>query len=244
MFRFIRKLRQRLLTENKFSKYLLYAVGEILLVVIGILIALQLDTWNENRIENSKKDYYLKAINSDFKANKLGFEAVLKGNKENIDISDQLISMFPITDENVDSVLAVYATRGTSIERLFTFDPNHSSLEALLNSPVLDQVKNKDLERYLITWRQVYEDFKENESRFGLFVTNGLKPFRLENIRTPDYKDRSVALDKDKWWVFENYIRERRNNLSFIFSDPVGEIEEMTIAIDSIIWYTDPGNTE
>ncbi|MBC2840096.1 DUF6090 family protein [Robiginitalea sp. SC105] len=57
MLRFFRRLRQRLLTDNKFSKYLLYAVGEILLVVIGILIAFQVDSWNEERkseIETSR----------------------------------------------------------------------------------------------------------------------------------------------------------------------------------------------
>ena len=56
MLRFFRQIRQRFLTDNKFSKYLLYAVGEILLVVIGILIALQVDNWNEERIaaENTK----------------------------------------------------------------------------------------------------------------------------------------------------------------------------------------------
>lgn len=53
MLRYLRHLRQRLLTENKFSKYLLYAIGEILLVVIGILIALQVDNWNES----NRKDY-------------------------------------------------------------------------------------------------------------------------------------------------------------------------------------------
>ena len=54
MLRIFRTLRQRLLTENKFSKFLLYAVGEILLVVIGILIALQVDNWNEERRENDQ----------------------------------------------------------------------------------------------------------------------------------------------------------------------------------------------
>ena len=47
MIKFFRKIRQKLLTENKFSKYLLYAIGEIMLVVIGILIALQLNNLNE-----------------------------------------------------------------------------------------------------------------------------------------------------------------------------------------------------
>lgn len=46
MIKFFRKIRQRLLTENKFTQYLLYAVGEIVLVVIGILIALQINNWN------------------------------------------------------------------------------------------------------------------------------------------------------------------------------------------------------
>ena len=49
MIKFFRKIRQKLLTENKFSKYLIYAIGEIILVVIGILIALSINNWNENR---------------------------------------------------------------------------------------------------------------------------------------------------------------------------------------------------
>ncbi|MDM9630988.1 DUF6090 family protein [Robiginitalea aurantiaca] len=49
MIKFFRKIRQRLLSENKFSRYLIYAIGEIVLVVIGILIALQINTWNKNK---------------------------------------------------------------------------------------------------------------------------------------------------------------------------------------------------
>ena len=55
MIKFFRKIRQKLLTENKFSKYLLYAIGEIVLVVIGILIALQINNWNaEQKIEKEE----------------------------------------------------------------------------------------------------------------------------------------------------------------------------------------------
>ena len=49
MIKFFRKIRQKLLSEGKTGKYLKYAIGEIVLVVIGILIALQINNWNENR---------------------------------------------------------------------------------------------------------------------------------------------------------------------------------------------------
>ena len=49
MIKFFRKIRQNLLMENKTGKYFKYAIGEIILVVIGILIAFQINNWNENR---------------------------------------------------------------------------------------------------------------------------------------------------------------------------------------------------
>ncbi|KPM32943.1 Hypothetical protein I595_1370 [Croceitalea dokdonensis DOKDO 023] len=61
MIKFFRKIRQKLLAENRFSKYLLYAIGEIILVVIGILIALQINNWNENiKSIALEKAYYCK----------------------------------------------------------------------------------------------------------------------------------------------------------------------------------------
>jgi len=65
MIKFFRKIRQNLLTENKFSKYLIYAIGEIILVVIGILIALSINNWNEVQKGNMKATTILKEIRSD-----------------------------------------------------------------------------------------------------------------------------------------------------------------------------------
>ena len=63
MIKFFRRIRQQLLTENKFSKYLIYAIGEIILVVIGILIALQINNWNENRKNRiAEADYYCRIL--------------------------------------------------------------------------------------------------------------------------------------------------------------------------------------
>jgi len=67
MIKFFRQIRQKLLRENQFSKYLLYAIGEILLVVIGILIALQINNWNEERIAISKEKNYILSIFQDLK---------------------------------------------------------------------------------------------------------------------------------------------------------------------------------
>ncbi len=69
MLRFFRQIRQRLLTDNKFSKYLLYAVGEILLVVIGILIALQVNNWNEDIKQDKREFILLSELRSNLKTN-------------------------------------------------------------------------------------------------------------------------------------------------------------------------------
>ncbi|WP_432410523.1 DUF6090 family protein [Rasiella sp. SM2506] len=79
MIKFFRHIRQRLVTENKFSKYLLYAIGEIILVVIGILIALQINTWNENRKLENSKEKLMVALKQEFKINKNVLEQYVKG---------------------------------------------------------------------------------------------------------------------------------------------------------------------
>jgi len=67
MIKFFRKIRQKLLSENKFSKYLLYAIGEIVLVVIGILIALSINNWNEERKSNNLLQKYKQSIIAELK---------------------------------------------------------------------------------------------------------------------------------------------------------------------------------
>jgi uncharacterized protein (UPF0216 family) len=78
MIKFFRKIRQKLLSENKFSKYLIYAVGEIILVVIGILIALQINTWNENKKFNAIKDNNYIQLLEDLKTDKEYIEGLIK----------------------------------------------------------------------------------------------------------------------------------------------------------------------
>ena len=67
MIKFFRKTRYVLMEKNKTGKYFKYAIGEIILVVIGILIALQINNWNENRINKNKFEAYLDEMIIDLK---------------------------------------------------------------------------------------------------------------------------------------------------------------------------------
>jgi hypothetical protein len=69
MIKFFRKIRQKTLTENKFGKYLTYAIGEIVLVVIGILIALQINNWNQDRIEYKETEVLLSNLKLEVEEN-------------------------------------------------------------------------------------------------------------------------------------------------------------------------------
>ncbi|MEX0997592.1 MAG: DUF6090 family protein [Flavobacteriaceae bacterium] len=69
MIKFFRKIRQNMLTENKFSKYLLYAIGEIVLVIIGILIALSINEQSKNNENNKLRDLYIIQLNDEVEQN-------------------------------------------------------------------------------------------------------------------------------------------------------------------------------
>ncbi len=93
MLRFFRQIRQRLLTDNKFSKYLLYAVGEILLVVIGILIALQVNNWNERRIQLNRYEFGIEKIHKRLLASSLYWKTYKDRAQYQIAIIDSLLDV-------------------------------------------------------------------------------------------------------------------------------------------------------
>ena len=84
MIKFFRKIRQRQLSESKFNKYLLYAIGEIILVVIGILIALQINNWNELRKKRILKNEYTTSLIADLKNDTTQINAKVKSIVKNL----------------------------------------------------------------------------------------------------------------------------------------------------------------
>lgn len=91
MLRFFRQLRQRLLTENRFSKYLLYAVGEILLVVIGILIALRVDNWNESNSKDLLFKDSIEQISHSLESDVAEFKRISDGLTNQIKLIDNVL---------------------------------------------------------------------------------------------------------------------------------------------------------
>ena len=69
MIRFFRIIRQQLLTQNRFSKYMIYAIGEIILVVIGILLALKVNNWNEKQNNLKYEQSILQELKKEFENN-------------------------------------------------------------------------------------------------------------------------------------------------------------------------------
>ena len=134
MIKFFRKIRQEMLTENKFSKYLIYAIGEILLVVIGILIALSINNWNSNRIEK-KSDYQLiNALITDLKLKNEEILSDLDYGKSMIQNTENIIEYWSNT-KRIDTLNLKYSIDRLGEDSWFYND----------KSPVLDGLTNSDL---------------------------------------------------------------------------------------------------
>ncbi|MDP5158382.1 MAG: DUF6090 family protein [Flaviramulus sp.] len=107
MIKFFRRIRQQLLTENKFSKYLLYAFGEIILVVLGILIALQINNWNENRKTDAQVGKSLKALRSDLVQDTLLIHEKLPNIVNQYQLNEFLRARVAKPDATVDTLISV-----------------------------------------------------------------------------------------------------------------------------------------
>jgi len=223
MIKFFRKIRQNLLMENKTGKYFKYAIGEIILVVIGILIALSLNNWN-----NNKKDlaYETKALEEIYKGLQLDHSALEifinnteKGIKSITTLDSLLKEDMPTYTKAYDTLFgAVYGFRFYSIEKA-----NYEDLKT--NS--LNLVKNDDLRQQLII---VFEsEYEKNGKNYNseIWVNDLLRPYYLENFQNLVFSKTATPINYKL--LFENSYYKNLVNYRLSFLKIVLEKSFMTM---------------
>lgn len=160
MIRFFRGLRKRLLIENRVSTYLLYSIGEILLVVIGILIALQINNANDTRKERVKEVNYLENIKTDLNINIQEMDRYLAVRTECIEAAQRIIAHFegkPITDYDD------FNADGVSIYGWQKFYQSNNTFQELVNSGNLALISNESIKNKLLDLESLYKKMKSEE---------------------------------------------------------------------------------
>ena len=159
MIQFFRKIRQQLLSENRFTKYLLYAVGEIILVVIGILIALQINNWNIENKERSSEKYYLKQIQQDLiddKQSLVDFRSMLNNKVPRIELL--LIALHGETD--ISSFKAVFQDYTDNVWLINWFTSNSTTYEEMKSSGNLGLIKNNEIRNDIMKFYTNLDSFE------------------------------------------------------------------------------------
>ena len=175
MIKFFRHIRKRLLSENKFSKYVLYAIGEIILVVIGILIALQINNWNEQRKADIQEQAILVRLHKEFQSNKDQLlQKVTIRNRINRNCIE-LLTYFNEPDEaTLDSIISKHSRLMTPT----SFDPIQNDL---VSSGNIEIIKSERLKQLLINWSTDVIQLQEVEQMFYRYHENNVVPY-LEDL--------------------------------------------------------------
>ncbi len=217
MIKLFRNIRQNLLNEGKTSKYLKYAIGEIVLVVIGILIALQANNWNENRISYTKKEKLLHALKIEFTSNLAQLDKVLYFDKIVLEGTKRLMDIDPensveITSDSMPNWLQNISFR-------WTFNPINGALRSGISSGEIHLIKSDSLVNLLFGWQDIVTDSRENEERCVAAVI-AARPIIEKYIRNLDFRRTYIVeLRKSRFAsdyqslfrdpLFEDYLGER-----------------------------------
>lgn len=185
MINFYRHIRQQLLTENKFRKYLIYGIGEVVLVMIGILLALQVDNWNKQRNDRKEEKQILTQLRSEFLLNLAQLddkflirENLLSGGEKILELINN-----PKQSINSDSLNSLLSKTLTAP----TFEASLGVTSEILNSGKLYLIENDELRNKVSGWSgdidfaiEVEVMWKDLRDRFYIpFLT---ETYQLRNL--------------------------------------------------------------
>ena len=196
MIKFFRRIRQNLLSEGKTGKYFKYAIGEIVLVVIGILIALQINNWNEQRKDRTKEHILLNQLREDYQANLMQLEEKMATREKIIISAVALLEAFDYPQKvNRDSVIKKLAIIGNDP----TFDPIQNDLNSSEN---LRLIRNAKLSRLLSNWSSDVVAVKEVEDVWTKIV---YRQFDLTTSELGIGRDLSNSFlnEQDHLWLLD-----------------------------------------
>lgn len=235
------------MSENKTGKYFKYALGEIALVVVGILIALQINTWNQNRIDKNEEKDIISKLHEDFKTNKKNLGQFIKENNHEINAQVALMNLIGssreelITHNNIDSLLFVSFSASE-----VAFADN--TIKSIMQSGRLDLLKNEEVTSLLYKWNTLSEIRKTRMFKLDDWTNNHFVPYLLPKISfkemdaTSGFKWSGTSKVKPDYYPlfqdveFENYL----DNSLWFHQQVYLRCQETDQLIDEIINATKP----
>lgn len=157
------KTRWQLIKLRKYRDYVSIALGELILLILGIFIALQIDNWNQERQEKKIIDAYLILISKDLQADIQSIEVLMENRKEALNYTDSILSYFR-NDYIANSKLFEKGYFSLFIET--RFQPNTSAFESLKNSGFIKDLENLEVEEQLNQYYQLLENISFVEDKF------------------------------------------------------------------------------
>jgi hypothetical protein len=179
MIKFFRKIRQNLLMENKTGKYLKYAIGEILLVVIGILFALQINNWNNNKNEKAEIENYYTKIHEEIKIAQEGtnwFRATLDTLNQHNNRSLDIINL-----KNRDSLYLLKETLG-ALGTAYKSDFLFPVINEFLNEGYLAKVKNDSLKLGFQFFSMALKNINSSDEYISNQYSTSIEPYFYNTI--------------------------------------------------------------
>jgi hypothetical protein len=151
--------------KNKTGKYFKYAIGEIVLVVIGILIALSINNWKEERKDLAKEQLILRQLKSEYQRNLAQLDQKILMRNEGLEASNDLLNQ--IDKPEIINEDELYKSLWQLI-RAPTFDPIKNDI---IDSENLRLIRNKELVRILSNWTSEVYQVQELELEYKKFRT-------------------------------------------------------------------------